>query len=309
MPSIFSLPLTLALPPLLLLISLPLAAFAVLTTVFAFATLLIRLGIVYSALGSALVRSYFFTVKPKAKSSGTPQLHISASNISLTQQRRSRRGSAASFASIEQQPSTRTFGYGPHHRNDSLASLLGAGSQGPARDFEGLGGWRNEDEDPERESLWLGMNRRLELPAAPPVRWHRRSGTGSSHASLVGGNNNTSQANLGPVDNNKRWSYGSGVWSPEALRMSPVQSRARTPSLTERVVIPGQDEEEYFGLQMPKAGTQTGEVLVLKGPGKETRRKSLGTEAKETKRDKSKSSSGDSISSMGSKVTVRRAGH
>jgi hypothetical protein len=70
----------------------------------------------------------------------------------------------------------------------------------------------------------------------------------------------------------------------------------------------GQDEEGYFELQIPKA-VQYGDVLLRKSSGKEGRRKSLGKETGETKRDKSKSSSGDSISSMGSKTTVRRAGH
>jgi hypothetical protein len=121
------------------------------------------------------------------------------------------------------------------------------------------------------------------------------------------------QAYLGPAADgrNKRWSVGSGVWSPEALRMSPVQSRARTPSVSERVGLAGQDEEEYFGLQIPKVVGQGGEVLAVKGSGngKEIRRKSLGAEVKETKRDRSKNSSGESISSMGSKTAVRRVPH
>ena len=90
--------------------------------------------------------------------------------------------------------------------------------------------------------------------------------------------------------------------------MSPVQSRARTPSVTERVVLnaQAQDEEGYFGVQMPKI-VNSGEVLVLKSSGKDlTRRKSV--DIKDPKRDRRKSSSGDSISSLGSKATVRRAG-
>ncbi|KIW02732.1 uncharacterized protein PV09_06166 [Verruconis gallopava] len=311
MPSLLSLPLTFALPPILLLLSIPLALFAAFTTLAAFVTLAIRLGIVYVELGGALLRSYLFASTSKVSSSKSPRLHLSESSSSLAHHRqRSRRNSIASFASVDQPNTARTLvSYGVHHRNDSLASLLGAGAQGPARDFEGIGGWRDEDDDPEREALWIGMNKRLELPAAQPVRWHRRSGTGSSTASFVGGSNNAIQGWLGPSDGQKRWSHGSGAWSPELLRMSPVQSRARTPSVTERVVFSGQDEDGYFALQMPKVANSTGEVLVLKSSGKEGRRKSVGMEAKEPKREKCKTSSVDSISSMGSRVTVRKTGY
>jgi hypothetical protein len=90
--------------------------------------------------------------------------------------------------------------------------------------------------------------------------------------------------------------------------MSPVQSRARTPSVTDRVVLnaQGQDEEGYFGVQMPKI-VNSGEVLVLKSSGKDLgSRKSV--DIRDPRRDRRKSSSGDSISSLGSKATVRRAG-
>jgi len=91
--------------------------------------------------------------------------------------------------------------------------------------------------------------------------------------------------------------------------MSPVQSRARTPSVTDRVVLStqGQDDESYFAMSMPKI-VNSGEVLVLKSSSKDmSRRKSV--DVKETKRDRRKSSSGDSISSMGSKATVRKVGN
>jgi len=310
MPSLLSLPLTVALPPLLLLISLPLAILAALTTYLAFATLTIRLSIVYVELGGALLRSWLFSPVSKTPPSKSPALHISTSNTSLAQQRRSRRNSTASHGSTEHLQAFRTPGYSYHHRNDSLASLLGAGAHGPARDYEGIGGWRDEDDDPDREALWLGMNKRLELPAAPPARRHRRSGTGSSHGSLIGGN--ASQIHIAGnagAESTKRWSYGSGIWSPETLRMSPVQSRARTPSVTDRVVLStqGQDDESYFAMSMPKI-VNSGEVLVLKSSSKDmSRRKSV--DVKETKRDRRKSSSGDSISSMGSKATVRKVGN
>ena len=91
--------------------------------------------------------------------------------------------------------------------------------------------------------------------------------------------------------------------------MSPVQSRARTPSVTERVVLSaqGQDDESYFAMSMPKI-VNSGEVLVLKSSNKDLgRRKSV--DVKDGKKDRRKSSSGDSISSMGSRTTVKRVGN
>ena len=93
-------------------------------------------------------------------------------------------------------------------KSDSYLSLLGAGT--PDRDYEGLGGWRTQGDELE-EGIWMGMNSRLELPAATPGgnggRRHRRSLTGAS----------------------------------QALRMSAIQSRARTPSFGR------EDDVGYFG--------------------------------------------------------------
>jgi hypothetical protein len=73
--------------------------------------------------------------------------------------------------------------------------------------------------------------------------------------------------------------------------MSPVQSRARTPSVTERVLAAScYEEEEYFGVKVPKINI--------------ARRKSVDVREK----DRRKSSSGESISSLASKNTVKRVG-
>lgn len=53
----------------------------------------------------------------------------------------------------------------------------------PLRDYEGVGGWRLQEDD-EEEALWIGINSRLELPAAQ-MRRHQRSLTGSRLSSGV----------------------------------------------------------------------------------------------------------------------------
>jgi hypothetical protein len=95
------------------------------------------------------------------------------------------------------------------------------------RDFEGVGGWRMSGDDDE-EALWMGINSRLQLPAETPTRRHARS--------LTGG-----------VSPGQRWSAGS-----EAFRMSPVQSRARTPV---RFAI--EDESGYFPMQPVSANRRS----------------------------------------------------
>jgi hypothetical protein len=202
-------PLYLLAPPALILVSIPLVFFAILTSTIAFTTLLIRVSIVYFELALALLRSSLFTEPSKPLRQSHTHHHVPSSNTPR------RRGSTISISSSQD------FGHPGKHeprKSESFASFLGAGVN-TRRDYEGIGGWRDAGEDPADEALWIGMNSRLELPAITPARQrhHQRSLTGGS----------------------QRWS---GVWSPEAMRMSPVQSRARTPSISEY-------GDEYFGLQ------------------------------------------------------------
>lgn len=87
-------------------------------------------------------------------------------------------------------------------RSESHTSLIGVGV--PNRDFEGLGGWRIA-EDGQDDAIWLGLNARLELqaPGGEKQRRHKRSVS--------------SQSQMTPI-------------SPGGLRISPMQSRNRTPS-------------------------------------------------------------------------------
>ncbi len=255
-------PLSLLGPPILILISIPLAWFAAFTTFAAFATLLVRVSLVYIDLGLALVHSWLFVRKPRSRRSRahpspSSPVHTSPSRL---RRRQSSRSSLTSNASSQDLTMTRK----PPSRKESIASLVS--TCGPNRDYEGVGGWRLSG-DGQEEALWIGMNSRLELPAA-------------------GGERNRRHHNRSLTSGSQRWS-----WSPEAIRMSPVQSRARTPTAAESRI----GTESYFPMQ-PHTKITESEV------------------GRETKVERTKSSGGSSVSSAASmgksgRTSVKQAGH
>ncbi|KAF2639456.1 hypothetical protein P280DRAFT_526882 [Massarina eburnea CBS 473.64] len=199
--SILTKPLYLFGPPMLLLVSIPLAIFASITTTIAVALLAVRVSVVYCELGVALIHAYISPEPAKPAPKRPSSLTCSPPRS------RHRHGSSSSQDTAV--PAARI-----HKKSESSASLLGISDL--TRDFEGVGGWRYYEGE-EEEALWMGMNKRLELPIAVPRR-HQRRHTGED-----------------------RWS-----WSPETMRMSPVQSRSRTPT---QAVMQGEGDE-YFPLQM-----------------------------------------------------------
>ena len=216
-------PLYLLGPPLLLLISIPLTILAVITTSIAVTCLTVRVSIVYFELGIALIHSYFFPPPqkplPKRPSPGRSSPHRS----------RNRRSSIASTTSSHDAAVQPSYPSQLQYKSGSFASLIGTGEI--TRDFEGVGGWRlpgNEDE----EALWMGMNSRLELPAAiPKQRRHQRSLTG-----------------------------GSQRCSPETMRFSPMQSRSRTPAGDDRYgegYFPPQPNMRPFSVASDRASKNT----------------------------------------------------
>jgi hypothetical protein len=187
-------------PFLLLMVSVPLAMFAVVTTSIAVSLLACRAAIVYVQLAVAILGAWIDPTPPKA----FPALHpspptLSPGQTSPNRQRNHRSSNASSFSSQDTiVPSTKVSRL-PNRPNPTLF-----GPSEITRDFEGVGGWRTPGDDDE-EALWMGINSRLQLPADTTARRHQRSLTGGASPG-------------------QRWS-----WSPEAFRMSPVQSRARTP--------------------------------------------------------------------------------
>ncbi|PSN71330.1 hypothetical protein BS50DRAFT_584833 [Corynespora cassiicola Philippines] len=200
-------PLYILWPPVLLLVSVPLALFAVITTAMAVSLLTVRVSIVYFELGIALVHAYLFPPLQKPAPKQSSPRHSSSPHRA-----RNRRSSMASTTSSQDTAVPQAH---PrlHNKSGSFQSLIGTSEI--TRDFEGVGGWRLPGDEDE-EALWMGINSRLELPAVIPKRKHQRSLTGGS----------------------QRWS-----WSPEAIRMSPMQSRARTP-----VQMAGEERhvDDYF---------------------------------------------------------------
>ncbi|KAJ4983547.1 hypothetical protein SVAN01_10963 [Stagonosporopsis vannaccii] len=202
-------------PFIILIVSVPLAIFAVVTTSIALSLLAFRGFIVYTQLGTALLGAWLSPTLPKP--AAVQHQHPSPERSSPPRNRHRRNSNNGSGPSL-QDTMIPTSHLGP--KSGSFTALLGEG--GLTRDYEGVGGWRdtgNEDE----EALWMGINSRLQLPAAVPGRRHQRRHTGEQSPS-------------------QRW-----TWSPEAFRMSPVQSRARTPN---RVAAnAGYDIGEYFPRQ------------------------------------------------------------
>ncbi|KAH6629335.1 hypothetical protein C7974DRAFT_472153 [Boeremia exigua] len=201
-------------PFIIVTVSVPLAIFAVATTSIALSLLAFRGFIVYTQLGTALLGAWLSPTPSKPVPVQRPYL----SERSSPPRNRNRRNSSNGSGTSLQDSMVSASRLGP--KSGSFTALLGEGS--PTRDYEGVGGWRdtgNEDE----EALWMGMNSRLQLPAATSGRRHQRRHTGGQSPT-------------------QRWS-----WSPEVFRMSPVQSRARTPI---RVAAnEGYDLSEYFPRQ------------------------------------------------------------
>ena len=160
------------LSPLLLLASIPLVGFALLTTSFAFSTLFFRVLIVYAELGVALVHDQFIG-QAMSELTKSPLKATSPAPDEKEHRRKSRRSSAGSGNSGSLTPKVLD--------SNGLGIYNGGGIE---RDFEGVGGWRFPGPDHE-EDLWTSMNSRLELPATvgERKRHHHRSLTSSSLSS------------------------------------------------------------------------------------------------------------------------------
>ena len=159
--------------PLLLFLSLPLLAFALLTTSLAFSTLFIRVLIVYIELFISILNNYltFHTTTSSSKPSSKPSSPRSRSSKS----RRSSGSVRTNSDSTTGSGSATPLAFPSSTAWPSSASLVVAGT----RDFEGVGGWRFPGPDSsDDERRWVAMNSRLELPnlsLSTPVLGFERS--------------------------------------------------------------------------------------------------------------------------------------
>ena len=160
------------LSPFILLISIPLAVFALFTTTFAFYTLFFRVLVVYAELAMVLVHDQF-AGQATSKDTQSHRKGSSPTSDEKDHRRRSRRGSAASGNSGSLTP-----------RIPETSGLGIYSGGGIGRDFEGVGGWRFPGPGDE-DGPWISMNSRLELPATSGERkrHHRRSLTSGSMSS------------------------------------------------------------------------------------------------------------------------------
>lgn len=200
--------------PALLLLSIPLATFAVVTTALAFWTLLFRVSIVYVELFLALLRAYITPAQPSV---------IELPPLSPIKERaihKRRANSSASSLGGTETPKN------PPTKSESFASLVGTGQN---RDFEGVGGWRVSGNE-EEEALWMSMNSRLELPAAP-ARRHERSFTGGSQRfTFASPEVGRSPGLMLKTPGGKHWQRHSmsGTASPEGYFSVPVSGGSMT---------------------------------------------------------------------------------
>jgi hypothetical protein len=189
-------------PFVLLSVSIPLTIFAVVTTSIAISLLACRAFVVYVQLLVAIVGAWI-NPEPPIKTS-TPRQCPSTLSPEASSPNRQRQLHSSSTVSLDTIiPSARAS----WPNSGGFFLPIPPANEIP-RDYEGVGGWRTPGNDDE-EALWMGMNSRLRLQGDTPIRRHQRSNTGGS--------------------------------SPDAIRMSPIQSRVRTP-----VRFAVDEEEDYF---------------------------------------------------------------
>ncbi|KFY28968.1 hypothetical protein V493_02636 [Pseudogymnoascus sp. VKM F-4281 (FW-2241)] len=233
--------------PLAVLISIPLACTAVITTLIAVSILAVRVTFVYVELVLGVIPQYmFWTDDPHSKLSHrflSPSVTYDNSPVTTpTIERRSRRLSSTSLRS----------GLTPAASAVSLP--LPQQSVGLGRDFEGVGGWRL-DQQSDEERLWTRINSRLELPAESPRRYnHQRSLTAGGYSG------DQRERNRSPELTMRR----NGSFSPNTKRI-------RTPTLSRSGFTA---VDEYFGMAGAQEGSVGGSPKVLRTPAS-TRRNSV----------------------------------
>ena len=195
---------TIIITPPLILFSVPLFFFALLTTSLACLVLGLRVSIVYVELFVSVVqdllspsrtlapyvRKRIFTLRINSSSlsSSSSRLNQTLPSSPTRTTRSLRRTSSATTSSPTSSKSGNTTPKALSFASNDPLSYSGIYMSGSAaatttplnRDFEGVGGWRmpatteEAAEDAEREEeLWTGMNKRLELPVPVPIMLQR----------------------------------------------------------------------------------------------------------------------------------------
>ncbi|CAG8955131.1 hypothetical protein HYFRA_00007146 [Hymenoscyphus fraxineus] len=213
--------------PLLFIFSLPVTIFAVFTTCLAVSVLLFRFTLIYIDLAVAVIPHYLLggSTAPKfLHPVHTNGQHSLPSPPQPSYRRRKRRTSSSSSYSVAGSitPTLTQSMTDPQGILTSPSSYIGLNTSiGPSRDFEGVGGWRLDNQSEEEEGLWTKINSRLELPADHGRR-HKRSLTSGSLPSSI----NPFGGALGMAEVKR------GRKDEETPGMAMNTGRARTPPTT-----------------------------------------------------------------------------
>ena len=263
--------------PFLFVVTLPLAIFAGITTTIAFALLMFRVVIVYLDLALHLIPQYFaggqrgLHALPRgyhgghALTSPTSAVSISSGQSSPThsfsrqnggryrRRRLSGAGSSGSLGSLT--PKSDNGNGNNNNNNNSSGSLQGSmliPSVGMSRDFEGVGGWRLDDQD---DGVWMQINSRLELPmersSGRGHHWASPSGVPSTPAAegswvVMQPAARPRSKDGSPESGNGNGPRGREAPAKERSFVSPNSSRVRTPTAAPHALTAMDREQSYF---------------------------------------------------------------
>jgi len=127
--------------------------------------------------------------------------------------------------------------------SDSFVTLPGPL---PSRDYEGVGGWRVEEDDEAEEVLWMSTNSRLQAPSLPH-QW-QQSGSQVSLARVHSGFNSPD-----------------AVYTPLAHRSRPTASGSDSPEgyfNTPKILVSGSDRTSRVSFE-DKNPSMTGSTASL----------------------------------------------
>jgi hypothetical protein len=221
--------------PFLFIVTVPLAIFASITTMLAFSVLMFRVLLVYFDLALQLIpfwthgRRQSISIDTQSPAI-SPTSRLSSGRTSPTTPHapsvmfNEHRSIPRSRSARRRRPSSASITSGgtitPKSENGAMAGVNTA-MMAPVgvidRDFEGVGGWRLDDDD-----NWMKINSRLELPVERATsRHHQRSQSGGlamlGEASWVRSPKSTSRKAVSPSDRERdRWA------------VSPNSGRARS---------------------------------------------------------------------------------
>lgn len=209
--------------PVILILSISLACFAVCTTLFAFWVLYVRLIILYFEMAYAIFRSYFIPTRESRPLPQPPAPEPESPGYTKRHHRRMSSASSRAALAIHQK------------KSQSFAGLRGAVAD---KDFEGLGGWylSSSDEDAD-EKLAVALSRikgQAESSAAGPVRREKPYFTlgGSQASSGRVSPEAVRTPMLARTTGNRIIGSASGTASPESYFNVPISSQRSLTALS-----------------------------------------------------------------------------